>query len=225
MGFLRYFSGKSPETHEQKGDSYFKYQEYGLAKTEYEVALTKFKKKSDNNPEYKCQLEKKLLDAKESLARLHKKNGDNLIAAGIYDEAEELFKLAEALTQDENLIAEIKKKCAEIRCCYAEAQKIEKVADDTDEEEEIQTDDDEHFRAMINALPETEKKAYKCYGDYFKTGYLALHNGDFETAEAHLLQARDECREENGFISLELATAQVNLGKHKEAHALLESFL
>ncbi|GAI05683.1 unnamed protein product, partial [marine sediment metagenome] len=45
MGILKIFSGKDPEEYEQKGDTFFETAEYGLAKIEYEAALSKLERK------------------------------------------------------------------------------------------------------------------------------------------------------------------------------------
>ncbi len=104
---------------------------------------------------------------------------------------------------------------------------VEQVAIEKDEEEakEFIHSEDEYFGAIVNSLPSEENKAYQGYGDNFKTGYVALHNGDFETAAEKLSLAMDENPDEKSLIPLELATAKTNLGLLDEALALLDSFI
>ena len=107
MGLLNFFKGKTPEEHERNADSLFSKDLFGEAKIEYEKALSKFKKKSDKNGAEK-RLNEKLNHCLESLAKIHKTNADNLIENGIYDEAQDLLRLAFELTKKNNFKEEIK---------------------------------------------------------------------------------------------------------------------
>ena len=57
MGFLKIFSGKSPEEHEQKGDSLFKISAAGDAKLEYEAALHKLENHIPTHLSFKTAME------------------------------------------------------------------------------------------------------------------------------------------------------------------------
>ena len=227
MGFLNIFSGKSPEELEQKGDQYAENSEYGLAIIEYQKAIDKLEKKDSGNPGDKDQLEKKVVNTKESLARLHVENGNKLIASEVFDEAEELFDLALGLTKEPDLVSEIEKKLNEIKMELKNEVQVEQVVIEKDEEEteEFIHSEDEYFGAIVNSLPPEENKAYQAYGDNFKTGYVLLHNGDFAAAAEKLSLAMDENPDEKSLIPLELATAKTNLGLLDEALALLDSFI
>ncbi len=227
MGFLNIFSGKTPEELEQKGDLYVENGEYGLAILEYEKAQDRLEKKPSDAPEYKDQLDKKVINTKESLARLHFENGNKLVASEVFDEAEELFDLAAGLTKEKELVSKIEKKRNEIKNTLKEEAKIEQVVvkREEGEKEEFVHSEDEHFGAIVSSLPPEENKAYQSYGDNFKTGYVALHNADFKTAVERLSFALDENPDEKSFIALELATAKTNLGLHDEALTLLEQFI
>jgi hypothetical protein len=48
---------------------------------------------------------------------------------------------------------------------------------------------DEYFAALCGTLPADVQKAYRRYGDNFKTGYLALNQGDFVVAARQLYPA------------------------------------
>ena len=227
MGLLNIFSGKMPEELEKKGDQFVENREYGLAIMEYEKALNKLEKKPSDNPGYSGKLEKKVVDAKTSLARLHLENGKALIAAEVFDEAEDLFKLALGLTEDSSLSSEAEAGLKEIRQKLKETGQAEMVVpiEPFEEDEEFIHTEDEHFGAIINSLTPEESRAYQSYGDNFKTGYVALHNGDFETAAVKLSLSLDENPDEKNLIPLELATAKINLGMHNEALSLLQRFV
>ena len=86
-------------------------------------------------------------------------------------------------------------------------------------------EEDEYYTALVGTLPDEVQDAYLGYGNSFKTGYLALNQGDFERAAEYLTKAMDEEPDPASYIPLELATACLNLGRHDEARELLESFL
>jgi len=73
MGFLKIFSGKTPEEHEQKGDSLFKASAVGDAKLEYEAGLHKLEKKDPDNSDLRRRFQKKIFQSREALALHHKK--------------------------------------------------------------------------------------------------------------------------------------------------------
>ncbi|MBT3312228.1 MAG: tetratricopeptide repeat protein [Desulfobacterales bacterium] len=229
MGFFDFFSGKSPEECEQKADSLFENEEYGLAKLEYEKALGKLGKKSSVNPEHKNLLEKKLLQSIESLALEHKNNAENLIESGLYNDAEDFFNLAIELTKDKKLIGEIEKGLEEISDYHSESHGKEFVDVEIHEEEEdeelYQGADEEYLTALLSSLPEAEQDVYYGYGEAFQRGYAALNQGDFETAVGELSQAMEDDPSADSFIPLELATAYLNIGDLNEACSLLDEFL
>ena len=114
MGILKIFSGKDPEDYEQKGDSYFETAKYGHAKIEYETALNKLESKSPNNTELKKRLQDKILHSKEALALQHKQTGEEFMRAEMFDEAEEIVRLALELTEDPGLTVKLEEQLQEI---------------------------------------------------------------------------------------------------------------
>jgi len=225
MGILNIFTGKSFAEMEKRGDRYTADREYGLAIQAYEKALLKLEKTAPADEEQKNRLVQKLTDVKAALAGQHLENGKALIAADVLDEAEELLSLAAGLTRDSGLLSEIEKGRAEIRQKMKQASPIELPAMPDPEVEPYIHSEEEHFSAIISSLPPEESSAYQNYGDHFKTGYVALHNGDFETAAEKFELAMDEHRDEKSFIPLEMATAKSNLGRQDEALTLLETFI
>ncbi len=83
--------------------------------------------------------------------------------------------------------------------------------------------DEAYFMALCAALPEEVQRAYFSYGEDFAAGYLALNEGDFETAVDFLSRAMEQNPSPGSYIPLELATAFLNLGNRRQAHALLLS--
>jgi tetratricopeptide (TPR) repeat protein len=239
MGLLRIFSGKDPESYEQKGDAFFEAKAYGKAVVEYERALDKQQKTSPWDEGYRQQLQDKIRSSKESLALEHQQTAESLMEAGHDYDARQYIDLALELTEDPEL-----KDALERRLQNKEADETEDLENDlpeaeiqdpepTYEDEQVEEalkgeeheEDDEHFGALVGTLPDDVQDAYLGYGEAFKTGYLALNRGDFEGAAAHLITAMQEHPDPASYIPLELATAYLNLGKYDDARRLLESFL
>ena len=229
MSIFKLFSGKTPEEHEQKGDELFSFDLWGKAKIEYERALDKLEKISPQSYELKTRLQEKIHQTKEALALGHAQNADDLIESGFYDDARELYILAQELTENPE-----QKKDLEIKLKELDFQLDRTVKEDLpdldveaqeDQESESPEQEDEYFRALCGTLPNEIQKDYLSYGNNFKNGYLSLNRGDFGRAADYLYRAMQENSSADSYIPLELATAYLNLGKHAEARQLLEAFL
>jgi tetratricopeptide (TPR) repeat protein len=229
MSILKLFSGKTPEEHEQKGDELFSVDFWGKAKIEYERAMDKLEKISPQNYESKTRLQEKIYQTKEALALGHQQNADDLMESGFYDDARELYILSQELTENPELKKDLEIKLKELdfeldRSLKEDLPDLDFEAQEA-EEPEIPKQDDEYFRALCGTLPKDVQKDYLSYGNNFKNGYMALNRGDFTVAVDYLSRAIQENPSADSYISLELATAYLNLGKHAEAQQLLEAFL
>ncbi|MGD8472196.1 MAG: tetratricopeptide repeat protein [Desulfobacteraceae bacterium] len=232
MSFLKIFSGKTPEEHEQKGDELFAADLWGKAKVEYERALDKLEKTAPQNDNLRSRLLEKIQQTKASLAHSHKHNADDMLEAGFYADARELYKLALELTEDTRLKMDLTEKLEQLD--FDIGKKIEVVLVDDEHGEEPARDreltepcgqGDEYFTALCGTLPTDVQKAYRSYGDNFKKGYLALNQGDFVLAADYLSRAMEENPKTDSYIPLELATAYLHLEKHSEAKQLLKAFI
>ncbi|MGD2187461.1 MAG: tetratricopeptide repeat protein [Desulfobacterales bacterium] len=229
MSILKLFSGKNPEEHEQTGDELFSVDLWGKAKVEYERALDKLEKTAPQNGELKTRLQEKIFKTKEALALGHKQNADDLMESGFYDDARELYVLAQELTDDAMLKKDLEIKLKELdfqldKTLKDELPDVDYKTPET-EEPEFPEQDDEYFRALCGTLPKDIQKDYLSYGHHFKNGYMALNRGDFDTAADYLSRAMEENPSADSYIALELATAYLNLGKHSAAQQLLEAFI
>ncbi len=235
MGLFSIFSGKSPETHEQRGDKFIEIGAYGDARIEYENALHKIETKFPEKAPLIERIRQKMTRAGEFLARAHMENADILVNAGDYQEALELFQLAMDLAEDENLKNTVSKKIHSLIEDYGESDISDSpvpgatstaVSDDALMELVIPEDasEDELFSVLCHAVPESVENAYHSYGDAFKQGYIALNQGEFEMAVELLTGAMEENARPN-LIALELATAHIHLQDYDNARELLESFL
>ncbi|MDJ0828667.1 MAG: tetratricopeptide repeat protein [Desulfobacterales bacterium] len=232
MGLFKLFSGKRPEDYEAKGDARFQAGAFGDAKLEFEAALEKCDQSNSTEAAMLVRLHEKLTQSKEALAQEHKQTGENLLETGGYDDAMELFTLAAALTEDQELKKDLEisiKKVAQQKqaLIIGEVEPLvpELESQNFEKEEQLSPESaDEYFGILCAMLPLHVQKMYLAYDDVFKDGYVALNQGDFETAVKLLGQAHTQASEES-YISLELATAYFNLGRYPEAQSLLESFI
>lgn len=229
MSIFKLFSGKTPGEHEQKGDELISFDLWGKAKIEYERALEKLEKISPQNDEIKTRLQEKIHQTKEALALGHEQNADELIESGLYEDARELYILAQELTENPE-----QKKGLEIKLKELDFELVRTAKEDLPDldieapevqEPEFPEKEDEYFRALCGTLPKEVQKEYVSYGNNFKSGYLALNRGDFSVAAEYLSRAMRENPSAASYIPLELATAYLNLGKYAEAQQLLEALL
>jgi len=231
MGLFSFLSGKAPEEIELIGDNYFNNNEFGAAKIEYEKAFNKAESKFPEKQNLIQKLREKIESTKESLAEMHLENAKELIDADLYHDAEDLLHLAFELTEDKDLKDQINTEIEQLidddlipdhEHHTAEGHGLEPGStgdsDNIDEEEE-------YFSILCNALPDDVRDSYHNYGPAFKEGFIALNNGDFETAAERLSLAFEEDASSRPLIPLELSTALINLGKYDRAINLLENFV
>jgi predicted Zn-dependent protease len=236
MGLLSIFSGKDPENYEQKGDALFDDGAFGKAVVEYERALERLEKTSPWDEGYHQNLQDKIRSARESLALKHRQTAADLMEAGHDNDARQYIDLALELTEDPQLKFSLEQLLQnrevnntndlELEPPEIDIQAQAPEYEDEQAEEALKgEEEDEYFAALVGTLPDEVQEAYLGYGEAFKNGYLALNQGDFQGAAAHLTTAMKEHPDPASYIPLELATVYLNLGKHDEARQLLETFL
>jgi tetratricopeptide (TPR) repeat protein len=229
MAWFNLFSGPTAERLEQKGDALGATGFWGAAKLEYERAHRKREGAADQDRDSLRRLEEKIARTREALAREHHRNAAHLAAIGDFKEALELVALALALTGDNGLKETLAQQCLDIEATRkAESRQFLSVPDvewDPEEEHLDVQSPDEQFRALCGTLPDPVRRAYLGYGADFKTGYLALNNGDFEIAADYLARALNTQDAADSYIPLELATACLQLNRPEQARQLLEELL
>ncbi len=233
MGILNFFSGKDPEDFDKKGDALFQSGAYGKAIVQYERALERLEKASPWDDGYRQSLQDKIISCQEQLALEHEKMAAELMEAGHNDDARQYIELAQELTGDSDLRAKLEQHMKRLEKDSISAIQTTlpnfDIPDESDEPEDESPphpeQDDETFTALVGTLPEDIQEIYRNYPAAFKSGYLALNQGDFEQAADLLTQAMQEIDDPQSYIPLELATACLNLEKYDEACRLAESFL
>lgn len=229
MAWFNLFSGPTAEQLERKGDALGASGFWGEAKLKYEGARRKLDAATDPDQMGRRRLDEKIADSRENLAHTHHRNAAQLMESGHFEEAMDLVALALELTGD----AALKATLADLHRTIgvARTEKNRPAFPDLEKEWELDEDDqavqapDEQFRALCGTLPDPVRRAYMGYGADFKIGYLALNNGDFETAERYLSRALDSEGAADSYIPLELASACLHLDRPEQARQLLEVLL
>jgi tetratricopeptide (TPR) repeat protein len=237
MSLLNFLFGSSAQKLEGKGDALFEVGLWGPAKKTYERALYKLETNAVQIPNDHERITEKIRRAKEALVREHQQNAENYLEGGYFDEARELLILARDISPDEQVKKEMGQKLHDIelrqrRNTLEDATDyFYGLKDDDDENEnghhELSEDisEDEEFVALCNTLPDDVGAAYRGYGRYFKTGYVALNQGDFQSALVNFKHALQDNPQSDSYIPLELATAYLNLDQMDAAQSLLEDFI
>jgi tetratricopeptide (TPR) repeat protein len=229
MGLFSFLGGKLPEEIELVGDGYFKIEEFGAAKIEYEKALEKAQKKFPEKINLIQHLSEKIAQTQEALAASHLKNAELLIQSENFKDAEGLLQLALDLSSDKSLKDRAETLFKSMRKNHEIHFDPVQATGDTSLQQfnigESHKNPDDYFAVLCSTLPEEIQEEYFGYGNAFKTGYVALNNGDFETAANHLGAAMKENPHPNSQIPVELATALIHMHQFEEASEILEQFI
>ncbi len=232
MGLLDIFKGKDPVKQEERGDLLFESGAYGQARLEYEAAVEKRRRDTSNDARIPL-LDNKILRCSEALASLHRKRADDLAEAGYYDEARESYTLALELTRDPELTGMLERGLQTVESRQIEEAFEERPDADCPEPEIPEQavsesgfeSEDEYAEALFNTVPDELREIYMNYGENFKRGYVALHQGRFETASEYLSLALKENPGPDSHVRLELAAVYLNLKRREEALELLDEFV
>ena len=232
MGLLDIFKGKDPVKQEERGDLLFESGAFGQARLEYVAAMEKRRRDTSNDARIPV-LDKKIVKCREALASQHRKRADDLAESGYCDEAREYYMLALELTRDPELTRVLERGLQAVESRQIETAFEERQDDDSPEPEipehavgefEFESED-EYAEALFNTMPDELCEIYMSYGKNFKRGYVALHQGRFETASEYLSLALKENPGLDSHVRLELATVYLNLKRGEEALALVDEFV
>ena len=228
MGLLQFFSPKSFDVFEERGDRLVRSNDLGLAKLQYEAALSRLEKTSlPDVVDHRDRLEMKIENARESLALQHKVSAQELVEAGCFEEAGELLELARELTRDAQLIREVETLFSDVAAGVHMELDAEawQETDGTDDEVFDMDDEEDYFLVLCSTLPDDVQDVYAGLGRNFRSGYIALNKGAFGSAAGLLNKALDDQGGRVTYVHLELATAYLNLGDVPAARSLLEVFI
>jgi tetratricopeptide (TPR) repeat protein len=236
MSFLDFFFSSAKKL-EHKGDTFFGAGLWGQAIQAYERALDKLETNAEQFFHDHERITEKIRQTRKFLVQEHQQNAENYLEGEYFDEARELLILAHEVSSDEQEKKELMQKIHEIEMRHTgdtiddSADYFYGLEDDDDEKENDnhelfeEISEAEEFVALCNTLPDEVSAAYHNYGPYFKTGYVALNQGDFQTALVNFQQALQDNPEPGSYILLELATAYMNLDQTDQAQMLLEDFI
>lgn len=247
MGLFSFFSGKTPEAIETKGDQLVERKAFGPGKLEYEKASARNRVSPSKDPDFTGRIEQKIVAAKHSLALEHFNRAQELVEAGCLDDAGDRLELAATLTTDTDLVDAIQtmmnKENMPVRhpaenggtgtpnsapdpngavpdAIYSNEPYTDDILNNDPD-----MDENEVFEALVNALPPEEQAAYPLYGPSFVKGFVSMNQGDFQGASTAFTTALDEHGSQTSFIHLELATCLVNLNHADQAKDLILEFI
>lgn len=231
MSLWKIFSGPTPEKLARQAQSLVDDGQWGPAKVALERALEKAQ-----DAELKDHLRVEIRACCDQLARGHLEQAVELVEGGHQRDAAEYYRLAMEVARDPQLetraregldgLQSDRRKAASATPSDVSSAVYDPVApDDADPYGSGDEDDQATFWALIGTLPEDMQDAYEDYGESFRSGYLALNSGEFDTA-AHLLEEAHRDHPQAGtYIPLELAAAYTHTGRLVEARELLDNFL
>lgn len=107
MGLFSFFSGKTPEAIEKKGDQLFGRGAFGPGKIEYEKAFARSRVSPSKDPDFTARIEGKIADSKHCLALEHVERAESLLDADCQTDAADRLTLAATLTTDRALLDRI----------------------------------------------------------------------------------------------------------------------
>jgi tetratricopeptide (TPR) repeat protein len=230
VSLKRFFSGPSPEKIEVRGDALCKAGQWGQARQTYAQALARYEKSGSHDSAPCRRVRDKIHRACDALAREHQATAANYHEGGYPEEAREMLTLAMEISHDDALRAALAEQLAALdvrrdtrQMGVSRLDMHTPSAEAPEEEAPLDTPTPEElFRALCHTLPDEIRTAYRGYGQPFVDGYIALNQGDFETAAEHLEQAMADNARPDSYIPLELATAYMNMDRWEDAQGLLE---
>ncbi|MEJ2641979.1 MAG: hypothetical protein P8010_20635 [Desulfosarcinaceae bacterium] len=225
MSLWKLFSGPSPEKLARRAEALLDERQWGAAKVAFERALEK-----TETSELRAQLKHEIEICCNHLGREHLAQAGTLLEGGHHQDAADLYRLVLEVAKDPELQAAARKELAGLenaattRATDPVYYPLDTGAVPSADTEELR-EDEATFWALIGTLPEDMQDAYEDYGEPFRSGYLALNRGDFETAVTLLEEARRATPQAGTYIPLELAGAYAHAGRPTEACELLKEFL
>jgi Tfp pilus assembly protein PilF len=229
MSLLKFLSGPTPEKLEAQGDARLASGLWGQAKILYERALHKHESSGGREPNARRRLQDKIRQTRQALAQDHRQTAMTYLDGGYVAEARELLVLAMEISEDKafrdavaHQVAALDRPAEQPPDIPGDAGAAVPAPEDQDDRPHHDASPGEYFRALCHTLPAEVSRAYRSYGRAFRDGYIALNNGDFDTAIRHLEQAMADHPQPESYIPLELATAYMNTNRLGEARELLE---
>jgi tetratricopeptide (TPR) repeat protein len=226
MSLWKIFSGPTPEKLAHRSEALMKEEQWGPAKLALERALEKA-----SGLELKAHLKAQIRVCCDHLAQAHLAQAAVLEEGGHQRDAADLYRLAAEVARDPRLRKLADEGLTRLQAAAAPGD-VDPVyysptpaALDPETDHSGDADQEATFWPLIGTLPEDMQDAYEAYGDPFRSGYLALNQGDFEQAARFLGEAHQAHPQAGTYIPLELAAAYAHLGRSTEAGDLLTEFL
>ncbi|MDJ0783595.1 MAG: hypothetical protein QNJ22_16590 [Desulfosarcinaceae bacterium] len=225
MPLWKLFAGPSAEKLTRQAEALLQQAQWGPAKVALERALAK-----TTDPVARDRLQVEIGTCCDHLASDHLKQAALLAEGGHHRDAGELIQLALEVARDPRLKERARRDGEQLGAAAhteipAPVVLPPERRDRSPAEMGVAPADEATFWALIGTLPEDMQAAYEAYGEPFRSGYLALNQGDFHRAVRRLEAAHRDHPQAGTYIPLELAAAYAHVGRGAEACRLLEVFL
>ncbi len=226
MSLWKIFSGPTPEKLARQAQELVDAGQWGPGKLALERALEKAQ-----DAELEDHLRAEIQACCDHLAREHLEQAQTMVAGGHQRDAAEYYRLAMEVARDPQLEAQAREGLDRLQAAPAAPSgaslAVYHPAEPGDPDLYGGEDEDAQatFWALIGTLPEDMQDAYEDYGEPFRSGYLALNRGEFDTAAQLLEEAHQAYPQAGTYIPLELAAAYAHTGRPAEARELLDTFL
>lgn len=216
MGLFDKLLGRTWRKFQDKGDSLRDAGELGLALQEYRAAGSRF----DGTDEEAAALEERIKGVRATLRKQHLERFEQLKGGEAVDRAHDALDsaLSHSLTDAE------KEEVEALRATISRGIKLKTPQRDDEDRllpDEASAPGQEAFIALLGGLPEKQADHYEALGEPFRSGWIALHQGEIETALSKLEEAL-EAHPDDAYVQTELGRAHLAAGKGERAFELID---
>jgi tetratricopeptide (TPR) repeat protein len=224
LSFIKTLFGRDWRRFKKKGDAFIVGEEWGRARG----ALLEATRLFDGDEREKSEIEDQLAMANSALLKMHTEAAERFVKQEMPAKAIEHYTTAlDFVGKSHQEHEELQKQIIALQRSMVEPGEVEALIGPESEEqdgapEEIPFDDEETFNALLNTLNENQADVYLTLGEDFRRAYLALMEGDLDTAEKWLSGVHQE-HPDNPYIQYEMGRLRMGQERYEEAEELLRS--
>ena len=223
MSFLKTLFGRDWRRFKKKGDAFIEAQEWGRARG----ALLEATRLFDGDENEASAIKGQLNIANSALLTMHKEAALRFMKQGMPENAIEHFTTAlDFVTDDHQEREELLKQINGAQRTMAPRELEALVGPESAEQdrapEEAPFNEEENFHALLNTLNQDQADVYLTLGDDFRRAYLAMMEGDLDTADKWLSQVHAQ-HPDNAYLQYEMGRLRMGQERYEEAEELLSS--
>ncbi len=214
MSFFRSLFKPTWEKCRKRGDDYFGQDQWGRARSEYKEALRTFESKGAEDDAARLQIRENLGIAEHKLMEMHIELANQLGKTEPKRAAEHLAQAIEFAPESgrEAILDQVAKLEQQMS---RPVQNIQRAPTP----ERLEDNPLETFNVLLSGMDDERADIYEAFGENFRTGYLAMMEGDLATADLNLTPLY-EADKENLYLRYELGRLRLNQGRMQEAEDL-----